>query len=111
MSRTAAKRLKLEGAQGLVVINRTLERAQELVASLGLGRAVPVTEMTEALRDADVVISSTGAMHFVLTPELIADAMSGRSHRPLFLIDIAVPRDVDPAVKAQRASFSPTSTS
>ena len=56
--------------------------------------------MPAALRDADLVICSTGALHFVLTPALMAEAMHGRSHRPLFLIDIAVPRDVDPSVTA-----------
>ena len=98
MSRTAAMRLKLEGADGLVVINRTPERAQQLVASLGIGTAVPLTGLVDAIHDADIVISSTGAMTFVLTPERIAAAMDGRAERPLFLIDIAVPRDVDPAV-------------
>lgn len=98
MGRTAAKRLKLEGAKGLVVVNRSYERARELVAALGIGRAVALPLLAEALHTADIVISSTGATHFVLTPELIDRAMIGRRNRPLFLIDIAVPRDVDPAV-------------
>ena len=98
MAQTAAKRLKLEGARSIVIINRTPERGLELVERLGVGSAVGLPEMPAALRDADLVICSTGALHFVITPALIAEAMSGRSHRPLFLIDIAVPRDVDPAV-------------
>jgi glutamyl-tRNA reductase len=100
MGRTAAKRLALEGAQGFVIVNRTLERAAEIVAGLGMGTAVSLDGLEPALRDADIVISSTGALHFVLTPDMIATAMAGRSERPLFLIDIAVPRDVDPAVTA-----------
>ena len=98
MGRTAAKRLKLEGAQGLVVVNRNLDRARELVADLGIGEAAGLSSLIDALRGADIVISSTGAAHFVLTQELIGEAMRDRRERPLFLIDIAMPRDVDPAV-------------
>jgi glutamyl-tRNA reductase len=98
MGRTAAKRLKLEGAQGLIVVNRNYDRARELVETLGIGRAVELPSLVNALRAADIVLTSTGATHFVLTPELIGQAMAGRHDRPLFLIDIAVPRDVDPAV-------------
>jgi glutamyl-tRNA reductase len=100
MGRTAAKRLKLEGAHQCIVVNRTRERAEELVADFGIGTAAGLPELPAALRDADIVISSTGALTFVLTPDLIAAAMDGRAHRPLCLIDIAVPRDVDPAVSA-----------
>ncbi len=98
MGRTAAKRLKLEGAQGLVIVNRNLDRARELVANLGIGEAAGLPSLIDALRGADIVISSTGAAHFVLTQELIGEAMRYRRERPLFLIDIAMPRDVDPAV-------------
>jgi len=97
MGRTAAKRLKLEGANDLVIVNRSYERAQELVATLGIGHAAELTSLADAINDADIVITSTGATHFVITPERIAQAMTGRHERPLFLIDIAVPRDVDPA--------------
>lgn len=100
MGRTAAKRLKLEGAQGFVVVNRTDERAQELIAELGTGRAAGLDGMLDAIADADIVISSTGALTFVIKPELIAAAMARRPERPLFLIDIAIPRDVDPAISA-----------
>ena len=98
MGRTAAKRLKLEGACGLVVVNRTHERARQLVADLGIGEASTLDGLPAALVDADIVISSTGATHFVLTPDLIEPIMLGRQARPLCLIDIAVPRDVDPSV-------------
>jgi glutamyl-tRNA reductase len=96
MGRTAAKRLKLEGAHEFVVINRNYERAEELVSSLGIGTAAGLDGMAGALRDADIVISSTGALNFVLKPDMIAAAMAARPDRPLLLIDIAVPRDVDP---------------
>jgi glutamyl-tRNA reductase len=98
MGRTAAKRLKLEGAGALIVVNRTHERARELVEHLGVGEARALPSLLETLRGADIVITSTGASHFVLTHPLVADAMDGRGDRPLFLIDIAVPRDVDPLV-------------
>jgi glutamyl-tRNA reductase len=98
MGRTAAKRLKLEGAQGLVVVNRNLDRARELVADLGIGEAAGLASLIDVLHAADIVITSTGAAHFVLTQELIGEALRDRHERPLFLIDIAMPRDVDPAV-------------
>jgi glutamyl-tRNA reductase len=98
MGRTAAKRLKLEGAGSLIVVNRTHERARELVEHLGVGEARALPSLLDAIRGADIVVTSTGASHFVLTHPLVADAMQGRGERPLFLIDIAVPRDVDPLV-------------
>jgi glutamyl-tRNA reductase len=100
MAQTAAKRLKLEGAHSIVIVNRTPERGLELVDRLGVGKAFGLPELPATLSDADLVICSTGAMHFVLTPAIVGAAMAGREHRPLFLIDIAVPRDVDPAVTA-----------
>jgi glutamyl-tRNA reductase len=65
---------------------------------LGVGHAVPLAALETVLVDADVVISSTGASHFVLTPEIVTRAMAARGGRPMFIIDIAVPRDVDPAI-------------
>jgi len=98
MGQTAAKRLKLEGAAELIVANRTHERARSLVRSLGVGQAIELDSLVDALKLADVVITSTGASHFVITPGKVAEAMIARPGRPIFLIDVAVPRDVDPAV-------------
>jgi glutamyl-tRNA reductase len=100
MGTTAAKRLKLEGAAALSIVNRSPERARELVEKLGCGQAIDAERLHEALAAADVVIASTNAPHFVLTPENVEGAMRARPDRPLFLIDIAIPRDVDPAVAA-----------
>ena len=100
MGCNAAKRLKHEGAHEFIVVNRTRERAEELVADLGIGVAAGLPELPAALHDADIVISSTGALTFVLTPDVVAQAMLDRAERPLVLIDIAIPRDVDPAVAA-----------
>lgn len=98
MGRTAAKRLRAEGAQRLVVTNRTVSRAQDLVADIGFGQAVEMPGLTDALAAADVVVTSTGASHFIVNAEKVAEAMSRRPGRPLLFLDIAVPRDVDPAV-------------
>jgi glutamyl-tRNA reductase len=98
MGQTTAKRLKLEGAVTLVVANRTHERAVEMVERLGIGEAVELPSIVEAIKNADVVITSTGASHFVLTAGKVAEAMQNRRERALCVIDIAVPRDVDPAI-------------
>lgn len=98
MGQTAAKRLKLEGAVTLIVANRTHERASEMVARLGIGQAVELASVAEALATADVVITSTGAPDFVVTAAQVAEAMRSRQHRTLCVVDIAVPRDVDPEV-------------
>ena len=83
------------GAGSLVVTNRGYESAQELAAKLG-GQAVPFERVGEALAGADIVISATGAPHFVLEARAVQAAMARRPERPLFLVDIAVPRDIDP---------------
>ena len=97
MGTTAAKRLKEQGAR-LVLLNRTHERAAGVVARIGGGEAQALPALGDALRDADVVITSTGASHFILDPGRVAEAMLARPERPLFIVDIAVPRDVDPEV-------------
>jgi glutamyl-tRNA reductase len=98
MGRTAAKRLRLEGTQNLIVTNRTMKNAQDLVGEIGFGHAVELPGLLDALASADIVVTSTGASHFVLTPDVVASAMSRRPDHPLFLVDIAVPRDVHPDV-------------
>ncbi len=100
MGRTAVRRLRQEGTQRLIVTNRTMSRAQELIAEVGFGEAIELPGLTDALSAADIVVTSTGASHFVVTPEHVRTAMAARPHRPLFIIDIAVPRDVDPDVRA-----------
>ena len=98
MGATAAKRLALEGADRLVVVNRTHQRAHDLVARLRVGQAASLVSLGEALADADIVMTSVGASHFILKPGNVAAAMMHRLDRPLLVIDIAVPRDVDPEV-------------
>ena len=98
MGRTAVKRLRHAGAQHLIVTNRTISRAQDLIAEVGFGEAIEMPGLTDALASADIVVTSTGASHFLLTHENVSHAMARRPERPLFIVDIAVPRDVEPLV-------------
>ena len=98
MGRTAVKRLRQEGARRVIVANRTMSRSRDLIAEAGFGEAVELPELVDAVAAADVVVASTGASHFVLDEERIRTAMARRPDRPLFIVDIAVPRDVDPSV-------------
>src|SRR2546421_1541917 len=97
MSELAARNLCDNGAQRLLIMNRTQEHAIDLAQRFGaLHRTFP--ELPEALVEADVVISSTTAPRAIITHELMCKVMNGRSGRSLLLIDIALPRDVDPSV-------------
>jgi glutamyl-tRNA reductase len=80
------------------VSNRSHERAVNLAAEFG-GRAVRFDEGLEGLVEADIVVSSTGCPQTILNASQVAGVMGARRNRPLFLIDIAVPRDIDPAVQ------------
>jgi glutamyl-tRNA reductase len=98
MGRTAVRRLREEGAAHLIVTNRTMARARELIAEAGFGEAVELPGLVDALACADLVVASTGASHFILNPERVRKAMARRPERPMFVVDIAVPRDADPAI-------------
>ena len=97
----AAEVLSLSGVSQITVTNRTYSRAAELATSLS-GRAIPFEEMAAALRESDIVIGCTGSPGYVLSAGLIGEAMAVRPERPLLLIDIAVPRDIDPAAAQMR---------
>jgi len=97
MSGLAARRLAREGAQ-LTVVGRTEARASELAAALG-GRALPFDRMAAELATTDVVLTGTAAPTTIIHVAEVAAAARARQGRPLFLIDIALPRDVDPAVR------------
>ena len=96
MGESAARSLRQTGTN-LHIINRSEERAQMLAIACD-GRAVPYERLATELSDADVVIASTASPQFILTPQLMKGIVRTRRHRPLFIIDIAVPRDVDPRV-------------
>ncbi len=97
MSELAAKHLVRNGAHATVLGGRSFVRAEELAASLG-GRAVPFEGLRGELAKADIVISGTGASGLVIHREDVESARQSRS-RPLFLIDIAVPRDIEASVR------------
>ncbi|NUQ86394.1 MAG: glutamyl-tRNA reductase [Anaerolineales bacterium] len=96
MAELAVEALRKRGAQKILVVNRTLERARAL-ANRWDAQAATFERLTEALLSADILIASTGAPHLLLTEDMLRQAMTSRPHRPLALIDIAVPRDIDPA--------------
>jgi glutamyl-tRNA reductase len=96
MSALAATVVSQVGAGRVVVANRTLERGQRVAASVG-GEAVPLAGIPAALSGADLVVSCTGAVGHVLDADLLADAIATRPGRPLVVLDLALPRDVDPA--------------
>jgi len=100
MGSLAAKRLRSEGCAALLIANRSNVKARQIVERLGGGEAVEMPGLLDALKRADIVVTSTGASHFVLSPDNVAQAMLARPERPLFIVDIAVPRDVDPDVAA-----------
>jgi glutamyl-tRNA reductase len=93
MSELAARQMVRDGARASVVGGRTLERAEQLAAALG-GRAAPLEALRAELAHADIVISGTGAPGVVIHREDVEAAQHARRGRPLFLIDIAVPRDI-----------------
>jgi glutamyl-tRNA reductase len=97
MSRTCAQSLLSRGAKSIIVSNRNYERAVELAAEMK-GSAIKFDAWEGAMHEVDVIISSTSAPHFVIHPEQIQQVMRKRRWEPLLIIDIAVPRDVDPRV-------------
>ena len=97
MAELAVSALHYRGVNDICVVSRTREHADRLSARVG-GRPLALERLQDALEDADVVITSTSAPHHVITRDMVSTAMSCRPDRPLLIIDIAVPRDVDPAV-------------
>jgi glutamyl-tRNA reductase len=95
MSELAARHLVQQGAGAILVTNRTLERARRMAESFA-GQVIPFEELYDAASQADIVISSTGAPHPIFRREHGQAFLHQRRNRPMFFIDIAVPRDVDP---------------
>ncbi len=96
MTELTLKLLGDAGVQQITVTNRTAARAEELARQCG-GQAVPFEDLDRALAEVDILIASTGAPHYVVTQERLSKVMRARRYRPLFLVDIAMPRDFDPA--------------
>jgi glutamyl-tRNA reductase len=106
MGRQAALHLRADGAERLLVVNRSRERGEELALAIG-GRHLGWDQLDEALIEADVVITSTGAnamvsssgpSNHIIEPRMMRRIMRRRRGAPIFIVDIAVPRDVDPQV-------------
>src|SRR5213594_1033528 len=104
MSELAANHLLRSGASAILVSNRTYERAVELEKAFH-GTAIRFEELLDFIERADIVISSTGAPHFVVHKEQAEKLLAARKNRPIFFIDIAVPRDIDPAVNELENAF------
>lgn len=92
-----ARHLKNNGVTNMVVANRTLQHAEELAANFG-ARAVLLADIPEQLRDADIVIASTASQLPILGKGAVERALKTRKHRPMYMVDIAVPRDIEPEV-------------
>ncbi|QLA16190.1 glutamyl-tRNA reductase [Desulfolutivibrio sulfoxidireducens] len=99
MAELAATHLLTAGISHLFVANRTLSRAQEL-AERFKGTAIPFEDLAGRLVEADIIISSTGAPQAIIRAKDIRDVLKKRRQRPMFFIDIAVPRDIDPDVNS-----------
>jgi glutamyl-tRNA reductase len=97
MAELAARHLMAQGVDSLAVANRTLERAVEMAESFQ-GHPVSFEEIGDQLRAVDIVIASTASPDYVITREQVRSILRKRRNRPLFFIDIAVPRDVEPEV-------------
>jgi glutamyl-tRNA reductase len=96
--RLVAKALKERGIAQITATSRSYEKASALAKTLG-GSSVDIGSLGQELAGCDIAISCTGAPHFILDLKTMENTMSARSNRPLVIIDIAVPRDVDPEVR------------
>jgi glutamyl-tRNA reductase len=104
MSELAARHLIQQGAGTILVTNRTMERAQRMAEPFN-GRVIPFEQLYDRAAEADIVITSTGAPHHIFRPEHGRAFLHARKNRPMFFIDIAVPRDVDPAANNVEGIF------
>ncbi len=97
MCELAARHFVTNGVSKVLVTNRTFERAEKLAAEFN-GKAIPFEYFVEHLAEVDIVMTSTGAPNFILGQRQMEEVLKRRKNRPMFLIDIAVPRDIDPKV-------------
>lgn len=97
MSESAARHLRRAGVSEILVTNRTRERAVEMAEEFG-GRVIDYEKFANSMPDVDIVIASSGAPHYIITRDQMRAVISKRKNRPMFLIDIAVPRNIEPQV-------------
>jgi glutamyl-tRNA reductase len=98
MGEACVRHLSKKGARSVLVTNRSFDRAESLAREFG-GQAIRFDACLEAMVEADIVVSSTACPHTILTASQIERVMAARRNRPLFMIDIAVPRDIDADVQ------------
>lgn len=98
MGEACVRHLAKKAAHAVLVTNRSYDRAVSLASEFG-GRAIRFDQLSSALAEADIVVSSTGCPHTILNRKDLASVMPARRNRPLFLVDIAVPRDIDSNVQ------------
>ena len=104
MAELAVEHLIRNRSGHIFVANRTFERGVEL-ATAYKGTAIRIEEVPDYLRRVDIIISSTGAKDFILQKQHVKAVMRGRRNRPVFFIDIAVPRDIDPAINTLNNAY------
>jgi glutamyl-tRNA reductase len=97
MGRLTLKNLVSRGVDRVLVVNRSIEKAEAIAAEVG-GEALPMDALETNLHRADIIVTSTASPEPILRPTSFQSALKQRAHEPIFIIDIAVPRDVDPAV-------------
>lgn len=97
MGELAARHFLNAGARGVMVANRTFERGERLAEEFD-GKAIRFEDLFDHLHKADIILSTTGAPHHIIGPHDLGEVIRRRKLRPMFFIDIAVPRDIDPAV-------------
>jgi glutamyl-tRNA reductase len=104
ISESAAKHLERAGVTDILITNRTAERANQMAQAFR-GRVIPYEDFPGRLEEADIVIASSAAPGYVLTREQVKRAIEARRNRPMFFIDIAVPRNIDPAANDVEHAF------
>lgn len=104
MGELAVQNLHGNGVERVTVLNRTLEKAEQLAEKFS-GTAKPMDMLESVLTEADIVISSTGSKDYVITENIMAKVEKKRKGRPIFLVDIAVPRDLDPNLSKLESVF------
>ena len=98
MAEIAAQHLIRAGISDLLIASRRFENAVELSEKLN-GKSISFDEVFYHLKDVDIVIAATGSQEFIIKPNHVKEALKLRSNEPMFLIDIAVPRDIDPRIE------------
>lgn len=98
MAELAAKHLIRSGVKDVVIASRTAENAEGLAEKLK-GKPIKIEEVYYFLKDVDILIAATGSTDFIIRPQHVREALKLRHNEPIFMIDIAVPRDIDPRVE------------